>query len=158
MATKKIIATLRSSVSLRSTSLLFSLIILITSICGTARAQQPVPILELVIPDTARVVDHDSGVYAVGTDGGNLYVINEAGEYTVTALGAGNIYDVRIENQFIAVVAGSDTVLKFLLNGLIPVEQWRQPAACQRRQFTNSRKKLIGSAGKTWREAPCSYV
>ena len=104
-----------------------SLIFLITNICGTATAatQQPVPILELEIPDTARVVDYDDGIYVVGTSGGGLYVINEAGEYTVTALGAGSIYDVRIEHPYIAVAAGN-TVIELWCNGLNPVEMWRQ--------------------------------
>jgi hypothetical protein len=82
------------------------------------------PILELAIPDTARVVDSDGGIYVVGTDGGDLYVLNETGEYTVTALGAGYIHDVRIEHPFIAVAAGW-TVIELSLDELTPVELWR---------------------------------
>jgi len=89
-----------------------------------ALAQEPVPILELTIPDTARVVDHDNGIYVVGTSGGDLYVINEAGEHTVTSLGAGQINDVRIEHPFIAVAAGN-TVIELSLDGLTAVELWR---------------------------------
>jgi len=90
----------------------------------TVTAQEPVPILELTIPDTARVVDSDGGIYVVGTSAGDLYVINEAGEYTVTALGAGYINDVRIEHPFIAVASGN-TLIEFELDGLTPVELWR---------------------------------
>ncbi|MHC4425882.1 MAG: hypothetical protein ACYSYV_07285 [Planctomycetota bacterium] len=89
-----------------------------------ALAQEPVPILELTIPDTARVVDHDNGIYVVGTSGGDLYVIDEAGEYTVTSLGAGRINDVRIEHPFIA-VAAYQTVIELWLDDLTPVELWR---------------------------------
>jgi WD40 repeat protein len=89
-----------------------------------ALAQEPAPILELTIPDTARVVDHDNGIYVVGTSGGDLYVMNEAGEYTVTGLGAGCIYDVRIEHPFIAVAAGN-YVIKLSVVDLTTQELWR---------------------------------
>src|SRR4030042_1142655 len=101
----------------------FVILLLITvvgGVCVTATegAQEPIVLLELGIPDTARVVDYDKGIYVVGTSGGNLYIINEAGEYTVTALGAGSIRDVRIENPFIVVAAGNNTVLKLSINVL----------------------------------------
>jgi len=95
--------------------------------------QEPLPILELTIPSTARVVDHDNGIYVVGTGGdslyhdSSLYVINEAGEYTVTQLGAGPINDVRIENGFIAVAAGNSVIELELVSlpDLTPTELWR---------------------------------
>ncbi len=109
--------------SSKKSVLILSLIFLVSGICGkaTATAQELVPILELGIPDTARVVDYDNGIYVVGTSGGNLYVINEAGEYTVTTLGAGSINDVRIEHPFVAVAAGN-AVIELRCNGLNPVE------------------------------------
>ena len=70
------------------------------------------------------MVDSDDGIYVVGTSGGDLYVINEAGDYTVTSLGAGYINDVRIENGFIAVAAGN-TVIELSLSGLTPGVLWR---------------------------------
>jgi len=92
----------------------------------SASAREPVEILQLDIPDTARVVDYDDGIYVVGTSGGSLYVINEAGEYTVTALGAGSINDVRIESPFIAVAAGTTVIeLQLSLPDLTPTELWR---------------------------------
>lgn len=92
-----------------------------------ASSQEPELILGLAIGDTARVVDHDNGIYVVGTSGGDLYLMNEAGVNTVTALGAGRINDVRIENGFIAVAAGN-TVIELELQSLpvlTPTELWR---------------------------------
>jgi PKD repeat protein len=92
------------------------------------------------------VVDYDDGIYAVGTSNGDLYVINESGEYTVTHLGDFMISDVRIKSPFIAVAANHiydkgeywynayhyryasfdyGYVIKFTLSGLTPNEQWR---------------------------------
>jgi hypothetical protein len=81
-------------------------------------------ILDLIIGDNAGVADYDDGIYVVGTTTGNLYVIDDDGAYTITELGAGNINDVRIENDFIAVAAGK-TVIELELNGLTPGELWR---------------------------------
>lgn len=85
---------------------------------------EPSPVLDLTISGTARVVDHDDGIYVVGTTSGELYVVNEAGEYTSTQLAAGSINDVRIEFPFIAVAAGY-TVIELSLDGLEPQELWR---------------------------------
>ena len=88
---------------------------------------QPPPELCLdldITPSTARVVDYDDGIYVVGTNTGDLYVINDAAEYTITHLGAGCINDVRIENPFIAVAAGT-TVIELSLDNLTPQELWR---------------------------------
>lgn len=100
-------------------------------------------IFSLSIPDTARVVDYDYGIYAVGTSTGDLYIINDAGKYTVTHLGKDlTINDVRIEYPFIAVAANHfydryeyddytyasydyGWVIKLVLDGLTPSEQWR---------------------------------
>jgi hypothetical protein len=89
-----------------------------------AGADELIPTLELTMDDTACVVDYDNGTYAVGTSGGNLYVINEAGEYTVTALGTGKINDIRIEHPFIA-VATVNYVIKLSLVELTASELWR---------------------------------
>ena len=112
----------------------------------TQSFNEPILLRELTIPDRARVVDYDDGIYAVGTSNGDLYVINESGEYTVTHLGDFMISDVRIKSPFIAVAANHiydkgeywyDTyhyryasfdygyVIKFTLSGLTPNEQWR---------------------------------
>ncbi len=109
----------------RGELLLMVVVISLMALTATqALALEAVPILELTIPNTARVVDSDDGIYVVGTSGGSLYVINEAGNYTVTTLEAGRINDVRIENGFIAVAAGT-TVIELSLSGLTPVELWR---------------------------------
>jgi hypothetical protein len=112
----------------------------------TQSNSQPVVIRELTIPDRARVVDYNNGIYVVGTSNGDLYVINEAGEYTIIHLGDLMISDIRIKNSYIVVAANHiydkgeywyDTyhyryasfdygyVIKFTLSGLIPNEQWR---------------------------------
>lgn len=80
--------------------------------------------LGLSITSTANVVDYDNGVYAIGTTAGDLYVVSNGGQYTVTSLAAGSINDVRIEHPFIAVAAG-DTVIELQLAGLAPTELWR---------------------------------
>lgn len=88
---------------------------------------EPTLILNLdITPSIARVVDYDNGIHVVGTDAGELYVINEVGEYTVTELGAGCINDARIEHPFIAVAAGN-TVMELSLpaEALPPEELWR---------------------------------
>lgn len=107
---------------------IFIAAILVTSMAfaaiPSAVAQEPTLILDLSIPDVARVADYDDGIYVVGTSTGDLYVINDAGEYTVIPLGAGYINDVRIENPFIAVAAGI-TVIELSLDSLTPVELWR---------------------------------
>ena len=107
-----------------TTLMLLAVLVLLLGFARVAISQEPELILGLAIPDTARVADYDDGIYVVGTSGGNLYVINEAGEYTVTQLRAGRINDVRIENSFIAVAAGN-TVIELELNGLTPQELWR---------------------------------
>lgn len=91
-------------------------------------AQEPVPILELTISDTARVVDHDNGIYVVGTTTGRLYVIDEAGQYTVTNLGVSEVRDVRIEGNSIAVATGwgCQVILLSLDGSLTPTELWRR--------------------------------
>jgi len=62
---------------------------------------EPVLILDLdITPARATAVDYDDGIYVLGTNNGDLYVFNDAGVYTVTNLGAGPIYDVRIEKPF----------------------------------------------------------
>jgi PKD repeat protein len=126
--------------------IVFSMFSMLT-VTPTAAQGEPVPILELTIPDTARVVDFDDGIYVLGTSSGSLYVINEAGEYTVTDLGVDYfINDVRIENPYIVVAANhiydrgeyyydgtyyryvsfdGGYVIKFVLGGLTPVESWR---------------------------------
>lgn len=84
------------------------------------------PLLSLSIPSTARVVDYDDGVYVVGTTAGELYVIDETGQYTVTSLGW-YINDVRIKNGFIAVATGEEVIkLELPLGSLTPVESWRR--------------------------------
>jgi hypothetical protein len=80
--------------------------------------------LGLSIPSTAKVVDYSNGVYAVGTTTGDLYIINNVGQYTLINLAAGPINDVRIEHTFIAVAAGN-TVIMLSLSGLTPHELWR---------------------------------
>jgi hypothetical protein len=93
----------------------------------TAAQGEPAPILELTIPDTARVVDFDYGIYVVGTSSGSLYVVNEAGEYTSTPLSSWRIRDVRIEDGFIAVASEYEVIMLSLpLGSLTPTELWRR--------------------------------
>ena len=82
-------------------------------------------ILSLSIPSTALAVDYDDGFYVVGTTAGELYVIDETGQYTVTSLGW-YINDVRIENGFIAVAMDCYVIRLELPQGsLTPQESWR---------------------------------
>lgn len=102
---------------------------------------QPVPMLELAIADTARVVDYENGIYVVGTSDGDLYVINEAGEYTVTAFGAGlnsaGVLSIVTERgirryawtQQCSTVIGGATCLSGGHNELIPVPRSLVPTA-----------------------------
>lgn len=84
------------------------------------------PLLSLSIPSTARVVDYDDGIYVVGTTAGELYVIDETGQYTVTSLGW-YISDVRINNGFIAVATYDEVIrLELPAGSLTPVESWRR--------------------------------
>jgi hypothetical protein len=130
-------------------AVIFTIVFLMLAVMPltTAAQVEPTLVLELAIPDTARTVDFDDRIYVVGTSSGSLYVINEAGEYTVTDLGADYfINDVRIENSFIVVAANhicyrgeyyydgtyyryayfdGGYVIKFVLDGLTPVELWR---------------------------------
>ena len=112
----------------------------------TQSTSQPVLVRELIISGRARVVDYNDGIYVVGTSNGDLYVINEAGEYTLTHLGDFMISDVRIKGLYIAIALNHisdegeywyDThhyryayfdygyVIKFTLTDLTPIEQWR---------------------------------
>jgi PKD repeat protein len=108
---------------------LFAICILIAAMLTTisvpiVSAQEP--LLSLSIPSTARVVDYDSGVYVVGTTAGELYVIDETGQYTVTSLGW-YINDVRINNGFIAVATYDEVIrLELPAGSLTPVESWRR--------------------------------
>ena len=118
------------SVLKRSTPLSIAIVLIamlaMTSISAMANEEPATiePLVALELDDTARVVDYDDGIYVVGTSSGDLYVVDDCGEYTVTALGAGRINDVRIENGFIAVAAGN-TVIELSLAGLEPTELWR---------------------------------
>jgi len=118
-------------------------------LCTFVISKKIAPILDLSISGTARVVDYDKGIYVVGTSDGDLYIINEAGEYAATHLGDFMISDVRIKNPFIVVAANHiyskgeywyDThhyryayfdygyVIKFTLPGIKftpPREEWR---------------------------------
>ncbi len=76
------------------------------------------------IDSAATAVDHDDGIYVVGTSGGELYVVDEAGNSTETSLGAATIRDVRIENGYIAVAMATE-VIGLSLTGLTPTELWR---------------------------------
>ncbi len=66
------------------TLVFLAVLVMLLGFARVARSQVPDLILGLSIDDTARVVDHDNGIYVVGTSGGYLYVMNEAGDYTVT--------------------------------------------------------------------------
>ncbi|UCE17123.1 MAG: hypothetical protein JSV84_09455, partial [Gemmatimonadota bacterium] len=82
-------------------------------------------LLNLPLTDTVRVADYDDGIFVAGTEDGKLYVLDEAGNYAVTDLGAGRVNDIRIERPYIAVAAGS-TVVELRLGSLTPQELWRK--------------------------------
>jgi len=87
----------------------------------------PPPLFSLSIPSVATVADHDNGLYVVGTSGGELYVIDEDGQYAMSQLNAGYIRDVRIEGRSIAVAAGTQVILLSLpVGSLTPTEAWRR--------------------------------
>jgi hypothetical protein len=75
------------------------------------------------IASAATAVDHDNGIYVLGTGTGELYVVDEAGNSTMTSLGAGIIRDVRIENDHIAVAIATE-VVELSLTGLNPTVLW----------------------------------
>lgn len=66
------------------------------------------------VTGTARVADydHDLGIYVVGTNNGDLFVVNEAGEYIHIDLDTASVNDVRVEGQngYIGVGLGNTVV------------------------------------------------
>jgi uncharacterized repeat protein (TIGR01451 family) len=77
-------------------------------------------ILRLSLGSTASVADYEDGVYVVGTSSGELYLLDEAGQYGVVDLQARPVRDVRIEKGFVGVAAGDD-VIKAKIEEKIPL-------------------------------------
>ena len=108
---------------------LVALIPLLSVVISLEGRAAPTPLSTIPITSAVTAVDHDNGIYVVGTAAGQLYVIDEAGNYTVTSLGTGRIDDVRIENRFIAVAMRDKWVIELELKALpdlTPTVLWEQ--------------------------------
>lgn len=86
----------------------------------------PAP-FRLNILGTASVAFFKGNIHVVGTTTGELYVLNEIGQYTFVKLSASPIKDVRVASPFIVVATGNE-VIKLKLTDIGPSveELWRK--------------------------------